>query len=99
MNKTIIQSLIGMLVVCLMAACSKKHESNVTEEEEEMQLELRADETTFDWKLEDDLLTLTKGERSINWLIHSIEDNKMTVGVQMRPDSDKRMYVVYQKKE
>lgn len=58
-----------------------------------------ANETTFDWKLEDNLLTLTKGERSVNWLIHSIEDGKMTVGVQMRPDSDKRMYVVYQKKE
>lgn len=57
-----------------------------------------ANETTFDWKLEDNFLTLTKGERSINWLIHSIEDGKMTVGVQMRPDSDKRMYVVYQKK-
>ena len=57
-----------------------------------------ATETTFDWKLEDNFLTLTKGERSINWLIHSIENDKMTVGVQMRPDSEKRMYVVYQKK-
>ncbi len=45
MNKTIIQSLIGMLVLCLMAACSKKHEPNVSKEEEELQLELRADET------------------------------------------------------
>lgn len=58
-----------------------------------------AKETTFDWKLEENLLTLTKGDRSINWLIHSIEDDKMTVGVQTRPDSENRMYVVYQKKE
>lgn len=35
-----------MLVLCLMAACSKKHEPNVSEEEEELQLELSADETT-----------------------------------------------------
>lgn len=35
-----------MLVVCLMAACSKKHEPNVPAEEEELQLDLWADETT-----------------------------------------------------
>lgn len=46
MNKTIIQGLIGMLVVCLAAACSKKQDPNPPEEEEELQLELRADETT-----------------------------------------------------
>jgi len=58
-----------------------------------------ANETTFDWELEDNLLTLTKEERSINWLIHSIENGKMTVGVQTRPGSENRMYVVYQKRD
>ncbi len=46
MNKIIIQGLIGILVVCLAAACSKKQDPNPPEEEEELQLELRADETT-----------------------------------------------------
>ena len=58
-----------------------------------------ANETTFDWKLDDSLLTLTKDERSINWLIHSIENGKMIVGVQTRPGSKNRMYVVYQKRD
>lgn len=36
----------SMLVLCLVAACSKKQDPNPPEEEEELQLELRADETT-----------------------------------------------------
>src|SRR5690606_25595365 len=46
MNKIIIQGLISMLVLCLVAACSKKQDPNPPEEEEELQLELRADKTT-----------------------------------------------------
>ncbi|WP_225036006.1 lipocalin family protein [Winogradskyella sp. SM1960] len=56
-----------------------------------------AKENTFEWELNGDTLTLSKGDRSINWLIHSIEDDKMTVGVQVRPKSENRMYVVYKK--
>lgn|SRR5690606_20177851 len=57
----------------------------------------QANENAFSWKLDDNLLTLTKGEQRISWLIHSIEGGKMTVGVPVRPDSEKRMYVVYKK--
>lgn len=56
-------------------------------------------ESTFEWKLDGDTLTLTKGERSIIWHILSLEDGTLKVGVQVRPDSDNRMYVVYKKKE
>lgn len=54
-------------------------------------------ETSFEWKLEGDTLTLTKGERSIQWHILSLEDGTLKVGVQLRPDSDNRLYVVYKR--
>ena len=53
----------------------------------------------FSWSLEDGSLTLTRGERSITWHILSLEDNTMKVGVQLQPDSERRMYVVYKKLE
>lgn len=59
----------------------------------------QAKENTFNWKLDDNLLTLTKGEKSVNWLIQSIDENEMTVGVQMRPGSENRMYVIYKKRD
>lgn len=55
-------------------------------------------ENAFDWKLQGNILTLTSGERSINWFIQSVDDGTMTVGVQVRPDSERRMYVVYKKR-
>lgn len=58
-----------------------------------------AKEKSFSWKREGDHLILTSGERSIDWHIHSIEGDKMTVGIQMRPNSENRMYVVYKKRE
>lgn len=57
-----------------------------------------ANERIFGWKLDGNVLTLTKDERSIKWHIKSIEDGKMTVGVQVRPDSENRMYVVFEKR-
>lgn len=58
-----------------------------------------AKEQEFSWSLEADSLTLTRGERSITWHILSLEDNTMKIGVQLRPDSEKRMYVVYEKQK
>lgn len=57
-----------------------------------------AKENTFTWEIEGDILTLSKGERKITWLIHSIEDDKMIVGVQARPGTKNRMYVEYKKR-
>lgn len=54
-------------------------------------------ETAFQWKLDGDTLILTKGERSMQWHILSLEDGTLKVGVQLKPDSDKRMYVVYKR--
>jgi len=56
-------------------------------------------ETALEWKLDDNILTLTKGERSIRWHIKSIEEGKMIVGVQVRLDSENKMYVVYHKRD
>ena len=56
-------------------------------------------ENTFRWKLDANIITLYKGERSIKWLIHSIESGKMILGVKVRPGSEKRMYVVYKKRK
>ncbi|MCE7054704.1 lipocalin family protein [Algoriphagus sp. AGSA1] len=56
-----------------------------------------ASEREFSWQLEGDSLTLTMGERSIVWHILSIEGDTMKVGVQLRADSEHRMYVVYKK--
>lgn len=55
-------------------------------------------ENTFNWSLEGNNLTLTKGNRSIDWLIHSLSAEKLIVGVRMRPDAEKRMFVVYEKR-
>mgnify|MGYP001167108842 CR=1 FL=1 len=55
-------------------------------------------ENTFEWMLDGETLTLTKGERSIQWHILSLEDGTLKVGVQLRPDSDNRLYVVYKKR-
>lgn len=57
-----------------------------------------ANENIFNWRLEGNILTLTKDEREINGLIHSIGDDKMTIGVQIRPGSEERMYIVYKKR-
>lgn len=57
-----------------------------------------AKENNFSWKLEGNVLTLSKGERKINWLIHSIEGDKMIVGVQARPGAKNRMYLEYKKR-
>ncbi|WPR75425.1 lipocalin family protein [Algoriphagus sp. NG3] len=56
-----------------------------------------AREQEFSWEINDDVLTLSRGERSIKWHIASIEENTMTVGVQLKPDSENRMYVQYKK--
>jgi hypothetical protein len=55
-------------------------------------------ENSFEWKLDGDTLVLTKGERSIQWHILSLEDGSLKVGIQLRPNSDHRMYVVYKKR-
>ncbi|GGD99809.1 lipocalin family protein [Planktosalinus lacus] len=55
-------------------------------------------ENTFTWQLDGDTLTLTKGERSIQWHVLSLKDDTLKVGVQLRPDSDHRLYVVYKKR-
>lgn len=57
-----------------------------------------ANENIFNWRLEGNILTLTKDEQEINGLIHSIGDDKMTIGVQIRPGSEERMYIVYKKR-
>ncbi|MAP80993.1 MAG: hypothetical protein CL526_07875 [Aequorivita sp.] len=58
-----------------------------------------AKEKSFSWKREGDHIILTSGDRTVDWLIHSIEGDKMTVGVQMRPNAKNRMYAVYKKQE
>ncbi|WP_086477620.1 lipocalin family protein [Arenibacter amylolyticus] len=55
-------------------------------------------ERVFEWSIEDeDTLTLSSGDRSINWHILSIEDTIMKVGLQLNPYSERRMYVSYKK--
>lgn len=56
-------------------------------------------ENEFKWKLDGDTLILSKGERSVTWHILSLEDGTLKIGVQMRADSDNRMYVVYKRRE
>ncbi|WP_460538530.1 lipocalin family protein [Echinicola sediminis] len=58
-----------------------------------------AREQEFSWEINGDVLTLSRGERSIEWHIANIEEDILTVGVQMRADSEKRMYVEYKKME
>lgn len=53
----------------------------------------------FKWSLEGNVLTFTKGERSVNWHIKSIEDGTMTMGVKPRPNSENLMYVIFKRKE
>lgn len=52
-------------------------------------------EKPFMWKLENSQLRLSKGERNITWHLLGLEDNQLKVGIQIRPDSERRMYVVY----
>lgn len=56
-------------------------------------------EKSFRWKLEGNTLTLERGGRSIKWHIQSLQEKSLRVGVQVRPDSESRVYVVYNKKE
>lgn len=58
-----------------------------------------AKENAYDWKLENNVLTLIKGERTMTGHIKSIEDGTMTVGISISPNSEKRMYVVYKKRD
>jgi len=58
----------------------------------------KTSETTFDWKLEGNQLTLTRDSRSIVWHILSLKDNVLRVGIQPRPDSENKMYVSYKRK-
>jgi len=50
------------------------------------------------WKLDDNILTLTKSETKINWLIHAIEEHKMTDGVQMHSRKKKDECGIYKAK-
>lgn len=56
-------------------------------------------EQIFQWELEGSKLILSKGDKSITWHLLSLEDNQLKVGVQMRPNSERRMYVAYRKQE
>ncbi|WP_297337891.1 lipocalin family protein [Algoriphagus sp.] len=82
--------------------CGKDH-TQFTEEFTAKDVKYKEDcspvENEFSWKLEENTLTLTKGERSVQWHILSIEDGQMKVGIQVRPDSENRMYVSYKKRE
>lgn len=52
-------------------------------------------EKPFVWKLENSQLRLSKEEKNITWHLLSLEDNQLKVGIQIRPNSERRMYVVY----
>lgn len=56
-------------------------------------------EQTFQWKLEGAELKLSRGDRSITWHILSLEGDQLKVGVQVRPNSEHRMYVAYNKQQ
>ncbi|WP_417200680.1 lipocalin family protein [Bizionia sp.] len=53
---------------------------------------------TFNWRLEGNLLTLSRGDRYVIWQIKSIEDDTMVVGIAPKPGSENLMYAVYKKK-
>lgn len=56
-------------------------------------------EQTFQWELEGAELKLSRGDRSITWHILSLEGDQLKVGVQVRPNSEHRMYVAYNKQQ
>ena len=56
-------------------------------------------EQIFQCELEGSKLILSKGDKSITWHLLSLEDNQLKVGGQMRPNSERRMYVAYRKQE
>ena len=70
---------------------------NNTSEEVYHDKDCKASENVFEWKLNGNILTLTKGERNVKWHIKSFEEGKMIIGVQVRPNSENLMYVVYKK--
>jgi len=54
-------------------------------------------EQILQWELEGSKLVLSKRERRITWHLLSLENGQLKVGIQMRPDSEHRMYVAYKK--
>lgn len=54
---------------------------------------------TFKWELNGNTLLLSRGESTIQWHILHLDENSMRVGVQFRPNSERRMYVAYKRKE
>lgn len=54
-------------------------------------------EQDFLWEINEDQLVLTRGERTIIFHIASLEEDVLTVGVQLRANSENRMYVKYKR--
>ncbi|PKD19449.1 hypothetical protein APR41_15935 [Salegentibacter salinarum] len=55
-------------------------------------------ENTFNWTLNEGIITLSKGERSIKWHIEDMKNGKMTIGVPIHPGAEKKLYLLYKKR-
>ncbi|MBR9855898.1 MAG: hypothetical protein GYB37_15195 [Algicola sp.] len=56
-------------------------------------------EQPFQWKFEGSKVMLSRGEKNIAWHILSLEDNQLKVGIQIRSNSEYKMYVAYNKQQ
>lgn len=80
--------------------CEKDHtrfEADMTGTDFRYKADCQTNERNFSWTVEGDRLILTSGEQTMEWHLRSLSESSMTVGIPMRPGSENRMYVVYNK--
>ncbi|WP_206073997.1 lipocalin family protein [Marixanthomonas spongiae] len=81
--------------------CGKDHtQFSINNQGKELTYHQNCDvnEKPFQWHLEGNTLTLSRGEKTVLWHILSLENGRLKVGVQTHPDATNKMYVMYIKR-